>query len=98
MRYLILMSVLTLTACVTSPVVPLDENGNYLVSIHTFYGLTSARAMRDRAAGAADDYCELSGKTAHIKQAIGTGVPGLTNLSGNVVFTCITPETLGDWN
>src|SRR5258708_5571933 len=93
MRYLILTAVLILTGCVTSPVVPLDD-GNYMVSIHARYGLISPRTLLMKAADEADDYCALTGKTAHI---ISTGVPGFTNLSGNVFFTCIAPETPGDW-
>lgn len=95
MRYLTLTALLALAGCVTSPIVPLDENGNYLVSIHTAFGLTTPRRLRDKAAAAADDYCAQSGKMAHIKQAIGTGVPLLTNLSGNVVFTCVADATAG---
>ena len=88
MRYLILTMVL-LAGCVTSPVVPLDE-GNYLVSIHTIFGLTPPRALTTKAAAQADEYCAQSGGTAHIKNMFGTGVPGLSTLSGNVVFSCVT--------
>lgn len=94
MRSLTLAALLALAGCVTSPVVPLDENGNYLVSIHTFFGVTTQGRLIEKAAVAADDYCAKSGKVAHIKNSMGTGVTGLTNLSGNVVFTCVpkTPE------
>ncbi|HXJ38437.1 MAG TPA: hypothetical protein VNH18_04110 [Bryobacteraceae bacterium] len=89
MRYPMLIPILTLTACVTSPVVSLDANGNYMVLVHTPMGLgSSPRFVRSKAAEAADEYCERSGKTAHM---LGTVVPGLADLSGNVVFTCVAP-------
>ena len=89
MRYLTLTALLVLTACVSSPVVSLDANGNYLVLVHTPWGLgSSPRFVRDKAAEAADEYCEQRGMNAHM---LGTVVPGLADLSGNVVFTCVAP-------
>jgi uncharacterized protein (UPF0333 family) len=95
MRYLILTAVLVLTGCITAPVVPLDE-GNYLASVHTMFGLTSPRALNAKAADEADEYCAQTGRTAHIKNRLSTGVVGLTNLSGNVVFSCVTTRD-GDY-
>jgi hypothetical protein len=94
LRYLILT--LALTGCVTSPVVKLDE-GNYLVSVHTVFGLNPPRGLKAKAADEADEYCAQSGKTAHIKNWFGTGLPPFSTLSGDVVFTCIAPETPGGW-
>lgn len=93
MRSLILTTaLLALAACVTSPVVELDT-GNYLVSIHTVFGVTTQGQLIEKAAAAAEQYCEEHNLVAHIKNSVGAGITGLTNLSGNVVFSCVTPGT-----
>lgn len=89
MRSLIIVAaLLALAACVTSPVVELDT-GNYLVSIHTVFGVTTQGQLIEKASAAADAYCAKKGEEAHIKNSNGSGITGLTNLSGNVVFSCV---------
>lgn len=91
MKHVLFASVLALAGCVTSPVVPLDDS-NYVASIHTFFGLADRSQLVKQASSDAQDYCEKQGKIAHVKNAVGTGYPGLTNLSGNVVFSCEPPR------
>jgi len=89
MRSMVLCCLLA-AGCVTSPVVPLDD-GNYVSSVHTFFGATTRSQLVDKATSEAQDYCAQQGKVAHVKNAVGTGYVGLTNLSSNVVFSCETP-------
>ena len=85
------LALFALSGCVTTPVLSLDD-GNYVASVHTFFGLADRSQLIDRSITQAIDYCAKEGKLAHVKNAVGTGVPGLTNLSGNVVFSCEAPQ------
>lgn len=79
---------LVLAGCVTSPVTPLD-GGDYLVAVHTFFGVSTPSALVDHATAQAVAFCSKRGETAQLVKAVGTGVPGLTNLSSDVVFRCV---------
>lgn len=89
MKLVLVASALMLAGCVTSPVVDLDGD-NHLASVHTFFGVADRSQLVDKASAEANAYCAKEGKVAHVKNAVGTGVPGLTNLSGSVVFACET--------
>lgn len=82
---------LALAGCVTSPVTQLD-GGDYLVAVHTFFGVSTRSVLIDRATAEAVAFCDKRGEMARLINATGTGVPGLTNLSGDVVFRCVTAQ------
>lgn len=88
----LVLALVALSGCVTSPVVALDD-GNYVASVHTFFGVADRSQLVAKATAEAVDYCAKEGKLAKVKNAVGTGVMGLTNLSGNVVFSCETPAS-----
>jgi hypothetical protein len=88
---LAMLAAAALAACVTSPVADLGD-GRYLASIHTMFGVTSKSALTDQATGEAMKYCQERGEVAELRDVVDTGVPGLTNLSANVVFSCVQPH------
>lgn len=94
MRSLTLLALLTLTACVTSPITPLDD-GSYLVSMHTGFSLMPKDALIEKTAVQAQTFCAQSGTNALIKNSGATGIVGLTSKSANVVFRCVAPPIAG---
>ena len=90
MRTLTLAAFLPLAGCVTSPVVPLDNN-TYLVSMHTGWSLMSRDTLVEKSAIAAQAFCQKSGQDARVKTSTATGIHGLTSQSASVVFTCVAP-------
>lgn len=92
MRTLILPALLVLTACVTSPVVTL-EDGSYLISMHTGWGLMPHDTLIEKTAVKAQAFCAQRGQDALIKNSLATGLPILTSQNANVVFTCVAPKT-----
>lgn len=88
MRYLIPAALLSLSGCVTSPIVPLDD-GTYLVSMHTGWGLMPHGTLIEKTAIKAQAFCAKSGQDALIKNSLATGIPVLTSQSANAIFTCV---------
>lgn len=89
----ILATVALATAgCVTSPVTKLDDQGDYVIAKHSVLGVSSQSALTDQATADADEFCATQGKVAHVKNAVTTGVPGLTSMGTNVVFDCVVPS------
>jgi hypothetical protein len=80
----VLLGVGMLASCVASPVSQIG-NDTYAIPLQP-RPLTSLRTIQDRAAEAADRYCEALGRDAHINEADAV----------RLVFTCVARVTFED--
>lgn len=88
MRYAILISLL-LMGCSTSDPIRVGEN-RYMISTTNFTGLSTRAGQIQRAMDDANDFCAKRGKVAQLQSDNGEGQPGITPVSENVFFTCVT--------
>jgi len=83
-----------LAGCSVSPVKDMGD-GLYTVTAQNYLGMSSGGHETVKALDKAEAYCREQSKGALLKAHTEGGVPALTVLTGNIIFTCVPLDDPG---
>lgn len=88
----IVVTCLSLTACMsTSEVVPVGKD-TYMLSARASGLLASSSEVPIEAMKAANVHCASLGRRMIIRRTDTQGIPGLTDMSSSLIFSCVTED------